>query len=90
MTEDETPAQVHLHAALEGLAEHCEPLADMQLKDWYVITTHTDADGEEVLSRFTRPKQMPWADRELLSFALESDRREWAEDDTPRPGDTYT
>lgn len=69
--------------------DKCEPLSTMRLKDWYVVTTHTDGQGEEVLSRVTRHGQMPWTDAGLLTFALNEDRREWQEDDAPTDSDTY-
>lgn len=89
MSNEATAAQQHLQNALVELQTHCEPLAGLRLKNWYVITTHTDDDGEEILSRFTRPAQMPWTDVGLLTFALNEDRREWQEDDAPTGDDTY-
>ena len=90
MTEEATPAKAHIQTALEGLADLCEPLAGMRLKDWYVITTHTDDDGEEIMSRFTRTGQVPWTDAGLLTFALQQDEREWAQDDADDSDATYT
>ena len=90
MTEEATPAKAHIAAALEGVAALCEPLAGMRLKDWYVITTHADDSGEEIMSRFTRTGQMPWTDAGLLTFALQQDEREWAEDDADDSDATYT
>jgi hypothetical protein len=90
MTEEATPAKAYLRTALEGLGEVCEPLRGMRLKHWYVITTHTDDKGEEIMSRFAKTDQAPWTDRGLLTFALQQDEREWAEDDPDEPGDTYT
>ncbi|MDX6285166.1 MAG: hypothetical protein QOG53_651 [Frankiales bacterium] len=90
MTDEDTPAKTHLREALERLAELCEPLSGMQLKDWYVITTHTDDAGEEIMSRFTRTGQMPWIDAGLLTFALQQDEREWAEDEEDDEDATYT
>jgi hypothetical protein len=89
-SDEATPAKAHLRAALQALAEHCEPLEGATLKDWYVITTHVLPDGEEVLSRFTRTGQPPWTDAGLLTFAAQEDEREWHEDDEALPGDTYT
>jgi len=62
----------------------------MQLKDWYVVTTHVDKGGEEILSRFTPTGQMPWIDAGLLTFALQQDEREWIEDDASSEDDTFT
>jgi hypothetical protein len=90
MADEDTPARAHLRRALEALGEHSEPLKGMRLKDWYVITTHTDDSGEEIMSRFTRTGQMPWTDAGLLTFALQQDEREWAEDDADDEDATYT
>jgi len=88
MNEEATPAKQFLRATLQTLGEHTETLRGLPLKDWYVITTHITDDGDEILSRFTRTGQPPWVDTGLLKFALDSDLREWAEDDQ---GDgTYT
>jgi hypothetical protein len=62
----------------------------MTLKDWYVITTHVDAEGDEIMSRFTRTGQMPWTDAGLLTFALQQDEREWQDDDAASDEDTFT
>jgi hypothetical protein len=55
-------AKAHLQKALDAVGPLCEPLADATLTDWYVITVHRDQDGEEVLSRVSRPNQSPWTD----------------------------
>lgn len=90
MVEEATPAKAHIRDALEALVHHCEPLAGARLKDWYVITTHVDRDGEEILSRFTRTGQTPWTDLGLLRFAIQEGQREWAEDDAADESDTFT
>jgi len=77
----------NIRAALDELADRCEPLAGMNLKDWYVITTHVDDQGDEIMSRFTRPGQMPWTDAGLLTFALQQDEHEWAEADVGTKND---
>lgn len=90
MTEEPTPANLHIRAALEGLTDKCEPLAGMRLKHWYVIVTHIDEAGNEVLSRFSGPNQMRWTDAGLLTFALRSEERESAEEEGSDPDPTYT
>lgn len=89
MSSESTPAQAHLQAALEGLPAVCEPLNGQTLKDWYVITVHLDSDGEETMSRFTRPNQPPWTDTGLLTFAAQQEQREWAEDDVDDEDSTH-
>lgn len=81
MDSEPTPAQSYLQGALSKLIDHSEPLAGMRLQDWYLITLHSDDAGEHILSRFNAPAQMPWTARGYLDFALEQERREWAEDD---------
>lgn len=83
MTEPESSieGQQYLAGALEQLAEVCPDLKNTRLKDWYVITTHLDEGGDETLSRFQKNQLAPWTCLGLLTFALDQERREWAEDD---------